>query len=73
MTAWINPNDKTQAQYLPHIGEPCLFAHDGKVYYGYHTGGSFRTGHGFMEKRFGTWDCFWMPIPGAPEANPDAD
>lgn len=24
MTAWINPNDKTQAKYLPHIGEPVL-------------------------------------------------
>ncbi len=39
MTTWINPNDKTQAKYLPHIGEPCLFApsgeHAGRVYYGY--------------------------------------
>ena len=70
MSAWIDPNDKTQAQYLPHIGEPCLFAHNGKVYYGHHTGGSFRTGRGFTEKTFGTWDCSWMPLPAAPEAKP---
>lgn len=68
MTEWINPNDKTQAQYLPHIGEPCLFAHDGKVYYGIHTGGSFRAGSGATSRHFGTWDCQWMPIPEAPEA-----
>lgn len=64
---WINPNDKTQAQYLPHIGEPCLFAHGGRVYYGHHTGGSFRSGHGFAAKSFSTWDCFWMPMPEAPK------
>ena len=67
MTKWINPNDKTQSRYLPDIGEPCLFAYDGKVYYGHHTGGSFRTGHGCTVKRFGTWGCYWMPIPNAPK------
>ena len=70
MTAWINPNDKTQAKYLPNIGEPVLFAHAGKVYYGHHTGGSFRTGKGFAAKSFVTWDCQWTPIPDAPEAKP---
>ena len=34
MTTWINPNDKTQKQYLPWIGEKVLFCHGGKVYYG---------------------------------------
>jgi hypothetical protein len=74
MTEWINPNDKTQAQYLPHIGEPCLFApsgeHAGRVYYGHHTGGSFRTGQGVTARSFCTWKCHWMPIPQAPEAKP---
>lgn len=70
MIEWINPNDKTQAQYLPHIGEPCLFAYEGKVYYGIHTGGSFRTGKGVTSKSFGTWDCRWIPIPEAPEVKP---
>ena len=70
MTTWINPNDKTQSRYLPDIGEPCLFAHDDSVYYGYHTGGAFRTGHGCTAKLFGTWDCYWMPIPNAPKEMP---
>ena len=43
---WIDPNDKTQPRYLPHIGEPVLFCHQGKTYYGLHTGGSFKAGHG---------------------------
>ena len=60
---WIDPNDKTQSRYLPHIGEPVLFCHQGKTYYGLHTGGSFKTGHGVTAKLFGTWDCFWMPLP----------
>ena len=68
MSGWINPNDKTQAKYLPRIGESVLFAHDGKVYYGHYTWGCFRTGGGVTAKTFGTWDCHWMPIPEAPEA-----
>ena len=62
-TAWIDPNDKTQSSYLPHIGEPVLFCHQGKTYYGLHTGGSFKTGHGVTAKLFPTWDCMWMPLP----------
>ena len=60
---WIDPNDKTQSRYLPHIGEPVLFCHQGKTYYGLHTGGSFKTGHGVTAKLFPTWDCMWMPLP----------
>ena len=60
---WIDPNDKTQPRYLPHIGEPVLFCHQGKTYYGLHTGGSFKAGHGVTAKLFGTWDCMWMPLP----------
>ena len=63
---WIDPNDKTQKQYLPNIGEKCLFAHAGKTYYGHHTGGSFQSGAGVTAKHFGTWDCVWMPLPEAP-------
>lgn len=70
MTEWINPNGKSQARYLPRIGEPCLFTHEGKVYYGEHTGGCFRTGQGDTAKLFGTWACMWMPIPEAPETKP---
>ena len=64
--SWINPNDKTQRRYLPHIGERCLFAHDGRTYYGHHTGGSFQAGAGATAKNFGTWDCIWMPMPLPP-------
>ena len=60
---WIDPNDKTQPRYLPHIGEPVLFCHQGKTYYGLHTGGSFKAGHGVTAKLFGTWDCMGMPLP----------
>lgn len=63
---WIDPNDKTQKQYLPWIGEPCLFAHKGRTYYGRHTGGSFTTGQGATARHFITWDCVWMPLPKAP-------
>lgn len=63
---WIDPNDKTQRKYLPHIGEPCLFAHGGRVYYGRHTGGSFQAGQGVTSRYFSTWDCVWMPLPAAP-------
>ena len=63
MTTWINPNDKTQKQYLPWIGEKVLFCHGGKVYYGRHTGGSFQS---FSPPRFfNTWECCWMPVPKA--------
>jgi len=62
---WINPNDKSQKQFLPHIGEPVLFCNDGVTYYGIHTGGSFKTGHGVTARTFGTWDCLWMYLPAA--------
>jgi hypothetical protein len=63
---WINPNDKTQERYLPEIGSPVLFAHGNSVYYGFHTGGSFRTGIGVTARDFVTWNCRWMQIPEAP-------
>jgi len=62
---WIDPNDKTQAQYLPHIGEKILFCCDGHVYYGKHTGGSFQSGQGVTANYFPTWDCRWMHLPAA--------
>lgn len=64
---WIDPNDKSQKKYLPWIGEPCLFAHDGVVYCGEHTGGSFITGRGVMRRDFDTWECVWMPLPDPPK------
>lgn len=60
---WINPNYKTQGQYLPWIDEEVLFTHEGKTYYGKHTGGSFVSGHGFAKKEFVTWECKWMYLP----------
>jgi len=63
---WIDPNDKAQKQYLPHIGERVLFKHDGRVYLGKHTGGSFKAEYPFG-KTFGTWDCKWM-YPSALDA-----
>jgi hypothetical protein len=63
--AWINPNDKNQHKFLPEIGDKVLFCNSGRVYYGHHTGGGFRTGQGVATKYFGTWDCHWMPIPSA--------
>ena len=63
---WIDPNDKAQKQYLPHIGERVLFKHDGRVYLGKHTGGSFKAEYPFG-KTFGTWDCMWM-YPSALDA-----
>ena len=62
---WIDPNDKAQKQYLPHIGEPVLFCHKGKTYYGKHTGGDFVSGVGFAQKHFNTWHCRWMYPPVA--------
>jgi hypothetical protein len=62
---WMNPNDKTQRKFLPDIGDKVLFCNGGRVYYGHHTGGGFRTGQGVATKYFGTWDCHWMPIPPA--------
>jgi hypothetical protein len=62
MSDWIDPNDKTQKQYLPNIGEPVLFCHEGKTYYGKHTGGSFQ---GVTKRYFDTWKCRWMQIPAA--------
>lgn len=60
---WIDPNDKTQEQHLPWIGEPVLFCADGVTYYGKHTGGSFTTGQGVTQKSFDTWSCYWMYPP----------
>jgi hypothetical protein len=65
---WIDPNDKTQKQYLPWVGEPVLFCHEGKTYYGKHTGGSFISMAAPLGKVFGTWDCFWMYPPKAIDA-----
>ena len=65
---WINPNDKTRKQYLPHIGEKVLFCHAGVTYYGKHTGGSFQSFS--PPRRFCTWDCLWMYPPNAREAQP---
>lgn len=64
---WIDPNDKTQKQFLPHIGERVLFCHAGKTYYGKHTGGSFIsfTNPG---NYYPTWDCHWMYPPKAIDA-----
>jgi len=62
---WIDPNDKSQKQYLPHIGEKVLFCCDGEVYYGHHTGGAFQKGYGVTKSLFPTWDCMWMPLPAA--------
>lgn len=62
---WINPNDRTQGQWLPWLGEACLFSHAGKTYYGCHTGGSFKTGRGCTAKYFPTSECLWMPLPKA--------
>lgn len=64
---WINPNDKTLTQYLPWVGQKCLFAHHGQTYFGHHTGGSFQTGQGVTKRFFPTWECVWMPVPVAPE------
>lgn len=59
---WTNPNDKTQAQFLPHIGEQVLFCHGGKVYLGKHTGGSFKAMTPPFA-HFDTWGCLWMYPP----------
>lgn len=65
VTGWIDPNDKSQKKFLPHIGEAVLFCQDRKTYYGIHTGGSFKTGQGITARLFGTWDCLWMYPPAA--------
>jgi len=65
LTEWIDPNDKTQKQYLPGIGVPVLFCHDGNTYFGRHTGGSFHYGPGATSRHFNTWECRWMPLPAA--------
>lgn len=62
---WIDANDKTQAKFLPNIGEPVLFCHSGKTYPGKHTGGSFQSGHGVTSRYFDTWECRWMYLPAA--------
>lgn len=62
---WINPNDKTQKQHLPHIGEKVLFCHAGVTYYGKHTGGSFQSFN--PPRMFETWGCLWMYPPKARE------
>lgn len=63
---WIDPNNKSRAQYLPHIGEAVLFKHAGRVYTGKHTGGSFKADYP-LGKSFTTWDCVWM-YPAALDA-----
>lgn len=60
---WVDPNDKTQKQYLPHIGELVLFCHGGKTYTGKHTGGSFQSE--ITNQYFNTWECRWMYLPAA--------
>lgn len=60
---WVDPNDKTQKQYLPHIGEPVLFCHGVKTYTGKHTGGSFKSD--VTNQYFNTWECRWMYLPAA--------
>lgn len=57
-SAWINPCDKSQDRYLPNIGEPVLFKHEGRVYTGKHTGGSFKADFP-LGKHFDTWNCMW--------------
>ncbi|MFA5386829.1 MAG: hypothetical protein WC322_00320 [Candidatus Paceibacterota bacterium] len=77
-SVWVNPCDKSQDRYLPNIGEPVLFKHEGRVYTGRHTGGSFKADFP-LGKHFGTWDCLWaypaaldtLPQP-APVAQGDA-
>lgn len=66
---WINPNNKTQKQYLPHIGEKVLFCHAGVTYYGKHTGGSFQS-LTHPRRLFNTWDCLWMYPPKAKDVQP---
>ena len=56
---WINPNDKTQKQYLPHIAERVLFKYEGCVYLGKHTGGGFKSEYP-LGRHFDTWKCLWM-------------
>lgn len=56
---WIDPNDKTQTQFLPHIGEQVLFKIGGRVYTGKHTGGSFKADYP-LGRLFNTWRCLWM-------------
>lgn len=56
---WIDPNDKSQKQFLPHIGEAVLFKHAGRVYTGKHTGGGFKADYP-LGRMFTTWDCEWM-------------
>ena len=59
---WIDPNDKTQDSYLPHIGEPVLFCHQGRTYLGKHGGGSIQESTPPF-RHFDTWGCHWMPLP----------
>ena len=62
---WIDPNDKTQKQFLPWVGEKVLFCHAGMTYYGRHTGGGFQSFN--PPKQFNTWSCRWMYPPKAAE------
>jgi len=66
---WIDPNDKTQKQYLPWVSERVLFSYKGKVYLGKHTGGCFKamTPPFYM---FDTWECKWMYLPEPSEVKP---
>lgn len=61
--AWIDPNDKTQKQYLPHIGELVLFCHNGKTHTGRYTGESFSSE--VTGQYINTWACRWMHLPAA--------
>lgn len=73
--AWINPCDKSQERYLPDIGEAVLFKHEGRVYTGKHTGGSFKSDFP-LGKHFDTWDCVWVypsvldALAAAPQPSP---
>jgi hypothetical protein len=78
-SAWVNPCDKSQERYLPDIGEAVLFKHEGRVYTGRHTGGSFKADFP-LGKHFDTWNCLWtypsvldsMPAAPQPEAQAQA-
>lgn len=58
-SGWIDPNDKSQKQSLPHPSERILFKHDGHVYTGYRTGDSFKSEYP-LGQRFPASDCLWM-------------
>lgn len=63
--AWIDPNDKTQKQFLPHIGETVLFCCGGNTYWGRHDGKYFVSGFGVTSLEATTEECHWMYPPKA--------